>query len=232
MPQIGQDRATSVRSAMMMPLSSQAMVAGYRGVATSALRHTHSAYALATPSSDAMRSSWTATKLERRGVFSSVWPCGLASTQSMNAHSRQAKQIAWDGVGATQKADLAELADWVEGPRAPAHTARVQGNISLAKALDITRFKVYEGYLDEELDHQRSQATARRSASRLRPYCSDRAGRVDAKWPQTFLTAIMSPIIGLAPAALLSTPAFAVCSDGGGARAGQGPRGGSTSARP
>jgi hypothetical protein len=29
--------------------------------------------------------------------------------------------------------------------------------------LDITRFEVYEGYLDEELDHQQSQATARRS---------------------------------------------------------------------
>jgi hypothetical protein len=54
-------------------------------------------------------------------------------------------------VGATQKADLAELADWVEGLRAAAHTARVQGNIALAEALDITRFEVYEGYLDDEL---------------------------------------------------------------------------------
>jgi hypothetical protein len=66
-------------------------------------------------------------------------------------------------VGATQQADLAELADWVEGLRAAAHTARVQGNITLANALDVTRFEVYEGYLDEELDHQQSQATARRS---------------------------------------------------------------------
>jgi hypothetical protein len=66
-------------------------------------------------------------------------------------------------VGATQQADLAELADWGEGLRAAAHTARVQGNITLADALDITRFAVYEGYLDEELDHQQSQATARRS---------------------------------------------------------------------
>ncbi|HVD55140.1 MAG TPA: hypothetical protein VNC13_13300 [Propionibacteriaceae bacterium] len=64
---------------------------------------------------------------------------------------------------ATQQADLAELADWVEGLRAAAHTARVQGNITLAEALDVTRFEVYEGYLDEELDHQHSQATARRS---------------------------------------------------------------------
>ena len=66
-------------------------------------------------------------------------------------------------MGVRQKADLAELADWVEGLRAAAHTARVQGNITLAEALDITRFEVYEGYLDEELDHQRSQAAARRS---------------------------------------------------------------------
>jgi hypothetical protein len=65
-------------------------------------------------------------------------------------------------VGARQTADLAELADWVEGLRAAAHTARVQGNITLADALDVTRFEVYEGYLDEELDHQQSQAAARR----------------------------------------------------------------------
>ena len=66
-------------------------------------------------------------------------------------------------MGATQKADLAELADWVEGLRAAADTARAQGKITLAEALDVTRFEVYEGYLDEELDHQRSQAAARRS---------------------------------------------------------------------
>jgi hypothetical protein len=66
-------------------------------------------------------------------------------------------------VGAGQRADLAELADWVEGLRAAAHTARDQGNITLAEALDMTRFEVYEGYLDEELEHQQSQATARRS---------------------------------------------------------------------
>jgi hypothetical protein len=73
------------------------------------------------------------------------------------------KQIAWGGVGARQKAELAELADWVEGLRAAAHKARVQGNTALAEALDIIRFEVYEGYLDEELDHQQSQAAARRS---------------------------------------------------------------------
>ena len=66
-------------------------------------------------------------------------------------------------MGATQQADLAELANWVEGLRAAAYTARVQGNITLAEALDITRFEVYEGYLDEEFYHQQSQATARRS---------------------------------------------------------------------
>jgi hypothetical protein len=83
--------------------------------------------------------------------------------QPINSHARQAKQIAWGGVGPRQQADLAELADWVEGLRAAAYTARIQGNITLAEALDITRFEVYEGYLDEELDHQQSQAAARRS---------------------------------------------------------------------
>jgi len=67
-------------------------------------------------------------------------------------------------VGARQQADLAELADWVEGLRAAAQTARAQGNITLAEALDVTRFEVYEGYLDAELDLQQNQAAARRSA--------------------------------------------------------------------
>jgi hypothetical protein len=34
--------------------------------------------------------------------------------------------------------------------------AREDGNLTLADALDITRFEAYEGYLDEEL-HQRSE---------------------------------------------------------------------------
>jgi hypothetical protein len=53
-------------------------------------------------------------------------------------------------VGATQTADLAELKDWVEGLRAAANKARNAGNVTLAEALDITRFEVYESYLDEE----------------------------------------------------------------------------------
>ena len=57
---------------------------------------------------------------------------------------------------AWQRADLAELADWVEGLRAAAQKAREDGNLTLAEALDITRFEVYEGYLDEEL-HQPSK---------------------------------------------------------------------------
>jgi hypothetical protein len=81
----------------------------------------------------------------------------------MNPHRRQVKQITWGGVGGRHTADLAELADWVEGLRAAAHTARDEGNITLADALDMTRFEVYEGYLDEELDYQQSQAAARRS---------------------------------------------------------------------
>jgi hypothetical protein len=51
------------------------------------------------------------------------------------------------------------LADWVEGLRAAAQTARENGNPTLADALDITRFEVYEGYLDEEL-HQQSQPSS------------------------------------------------------------------------
>jgi hypothetical protein len=53
-------------------------------------------------------------------------------------------------VGARQTAELAELKDWVEGLRAAAHQARNAGNVTLAEALDITRFEVYESYLDEE----------------------------------------------------------------------------------
>jgi hypothetical protein len=66
-------------------------------------------------------------------------------------------------VGARERADLAELADWVEGLRAAAHKARDDGNIALAEALEVTRFEVYEAYLDEKLDQQQSQAVARRS---------------------------------------------------------------------
>lgn len=60
-------------------------------------------------------------------------------------------------MGARQTADLAELKDWVEGIRAAAHTARQVGNITLAKALDITRFEVYESYLDEEYTNNRAK---------------------------------------------------------------------------
>ena len=60
-------------------------------------------------------------------------------------------------MGARQTADLAELKDWVEGLRAAAHTARERGNITLAKALDVTRFEVYESYLDEEYTNNRAK---------------------------------------------------------------------------
>jgi hypothetical protein len=96
-------------------------------------------------------------RVRMRAIF-----CGPRTDQPRNAHNRQAEEIAWADVGAVQRADLAELADWVEGLRAAAQTARVQGNITLADALDVTRFEVYESYLDEELDHQQSQAAARR----------------------------------------------------------------------
>jgi hypothetical protein len=60
-------------------------------------------------------------------------------------------------VGAKQAADLAELKDWVEGLRVAAHTARQDGNITLAKALDVTRFEVYESYLDEGYTTKRAK---------------------------------------------------------------------------
>ena len=49
--------------------------------------------------------------------------------------------------GAKKAADLAELRDWVERLRDAAHTARDVGNITLAKALDMTRFEVQESTL-------------------------------------------------------------------------------------
>lgn len=61
-------------------------------------------------------------------------------------------------MGARQRAELAELADWVEGLRAAAQKAREDGNLALAEALDVTRFEVYERYLDQEL-HQQSEPT-------------------------------------------------------------------------
>ena len=54
------------------------------------------------------------------------------------------------------RAELTELADWVEGLSTAAHIARDEGNIALAEALEKTRFEVYQGYL-EELQEQRSQ---------------------------------------------------------------------------
>jgi hypothetical protein len=60
-------------------------------------------------------------------------------------------------VRARQTADVAELRDWVEGLRAAAHTARQEGNITPTKALDITRFEVYESYLDEDYTNNRAK---------------------------------------------------------------------------
>jgi hypothetical protein len=71
-------------------------------------------------------------------------------------------------VGARQRADLAELAEWVEGLRAAAAKARQEGKIALAEALDVTRFEVYDSYLGEEL-HQHSH-TADDQASQQDQY--------------------------------------------------------------
>jgi hypothetical protein len=76
---------------------------------------------------------------------------------------RRAKTVSLGRVGVRHEAELAELADWIEGLRAAAHAARAQGNMTLAEALDNTRFEVKQGYLDEELDHKESLAAARRS---------------------------------------------------------------------
>jgi hypothetical protein len=67
-------------------------------------------------------------------------------------------------VGGRQTADLAELKDWVAGIRAAAHIARQEGNLSLAKALDMTRFEVYESYLDEEYTNNRAKRLVGRGA--------------------------------------------------------------------
>jgi hypothetical protein len=65
-------------------------------------------------------------------------------------------------------ADLAELADWVEGLSAAAHKAREEGKITLAEALETTRFEVSQGYL-EELNQQWSQPVRNRGAKAARP---------------------------------------------------------------
>ena len=64
-------------------------------------------------------------------------------------------------VASRQVADLAELKDFVEGLRGAAHQARSDGNVSLAQALEITRFEVYQAYLDEL-----ATPTARRAAQK------------------------------------------------------------------
>jgi hypothetical protein len=70
--------------------------------------------------------------------------------RAFNGKAQQSRADSLGGVGGRQTADLAELKDWVEGLRAAADKARNAGNVTLAEALDITRFEVYESYLDEE----------------------------------------------------------------------------------
>ena len=80
---------------------------------------------------------------------------GVDTTHERAQPTGQADSVS--KVRARQTADLAELKDWVEGLRAAAHNARQAGNITLAKALDITRFEVYESYLDEEHTNNRAK---------------------------------------------------------------------------
>ena len=49
------------------------------------------------------------------------------------------------------------MKDWVEGLRAAADKARNAGNVTLAEALDIIRFEVYESYLDEDYTNNRAK---------------------------------------------------------------------------
>jgi hypothetical protein len=72
-------------------------------------------------------------------------------------------------VGARQTADLAELKDWVEGLRAAAHKARNAGNVTLAEALDITHFEVYESYLDEDYTNNRAKRLLIKSEACVEP---------------------------------------------------------------
>ena len=90
-------------------------------------------------------------------------------------------------MGARQTADLAELKDWVEGIRAAAHIARQKGNVTLAKALDVTRFEVYESYLDEEYTNNRAKRLLIKakhlSAPSVRQVAASRAGGLRSAWP-------------------------------------------------
>ena len=63
-------------------------------------------------------------------------------------------------------ADLAELKDWVEGLRTAAHNARQKGNLSLAKALDMTRFEVYTSYVDEDYTNGKARRLSKDLATR------------------------------------------------------------------
>ena len=64
------------------------------------------------------------------------------------------------------RADLAELVDWVEGLSAAAQKARDEGKVSLAEALEGTRFEVYQRYL-EELNQPQSRAVDDQEANKV-----------------------------------------------------------------
>jgi hypothetical protein len=67
------------------------------------------------------------------------------------------------------RADLAELVDWVEGlSAAAAQKARDEGTITLAEALETTRFEIGQGCL-EELNQQQHQAVDDQEAKLATP---------------------------------------------------------------
>jgi len=69
-------------------------------------------------------------------------------------------------MGVWDRADMAALNDWVEGLRAAAHSARQEGKITLANALDITRFEVYVSYVDDDYTSNKAKRLNREVTTR------------------------------------------------------------------
>ena len=67
------------------------------------------------------------------------------------------RRISVKGRGGKADGRSGRVKDWVEGLRSAARKARNACNIMLAEALDITRFEVYESYLDEEYTNNRAK---------------------------------------------------------------------------
>ena len=75
----------------------------------------------------------------------------------VNACQRAVQPSSSGSTVCVERQRLAGSKDWVEGLRAAADTVRQEGNITLAKALDITHFQVYESYLDKDYTNNRAK---------------------------------------------------------------------------